>query len=190
MTVKWQAAFCLCDAQLRGCFMNAATQEINPNPTERYYQRVRALAPSDPKLKSLLPNPTVKDAVRKPGMSCAEIIATVLAAKHLEVLLQSAQQRFRLPVNVYRGDMMLAHSRYKGQINVPDSFTRPLYSIITTGLTPESFYELATDGHRPKAHYDGWPVDFIASVRGLSSGPVVPRISEGSFTSIWRICGR
>jgi fatty acid CoA ligase FadD9 len=59
--------------------------------------------------------------------------------------------------------MMLAHSRYHGQINVPDIFTRLLYSIVMTGLAPASFYRLEPDGRRASAHYDGLPVDFIAA---------------------------
>jgi fatty acid CoA ligase FadD9 len=79
-----------------------------------------------------------------------------------EALLQSAHRRFGLPVNVFRGDMMMPHTRYRGQINVPDMITRLLYSIIMTGLAPLSFYELEADGNRARAHYDGLPVDFIA----------------------------
>jgi fatty acid CoA ligase FadD9 len=80
-----------------------------------------------------------------------------------EVLLHDAHKRFGLPVNIYRGDMMLAHRRYKGQINVPDMFTRLMYSVIMTGLAPESFYEREPDGRKAKTHYDGLPVDFIAA---------------------------
>jgi fatty acid CoA ligase FadD9 len=80
-----------------------------------------------------------------------------------EVLLHDAHRRFGLPVNIYRGDMMLPHRRYQGQINVPDMFTRLLFSVIVTGLAPQSFYERNSDGRRPKAHYDGLPVDFIAA---------------------------
>jgi fatty acid CoA ligase FadD9 len=58
--------------------------------------------------------------------------------------------------------MIMPHTRYKGQINVPDMITRMLYSIIVTGLAPYSFYELRPDGSRARAHYDGLPVDFIA----------------------------
>ena len=57
-----------------------------------------------------------------------------------EVLLREAHDRFELPVAVFRSDMILAHSRYNGQINVPDMFTRWLLSIILTGLAPRSFY--------------------------------------------------
>jgi fatty acid CoA ligase FadD9 len=68
--------------------------------------------------------------------------------------------------------MMLAHCYYHQQINVTDVFTRLLYSVIMTGLAPLSFYELAPDGRRQKAHYDGLPVDFVAgSVVGISAEP-------------------
>ena len=75
-----------------------------------------------------------------------------------EVLLRDAHQRFGLPISVFRSDMILAHSQYRGQINVPDMFTRWLYSILATGLAPRSFY---IGGARP--HYDGLPVDFTAA---------------------------
>src|SRR5262249_13036907 len=75
-----------------------------------------------------------------------------------EVLLREAYERFDLPISVFRSDMILAHSRYKGQINVPDMFTRLLLSIVVTGLAPRSFYALGP----VKPHYDGLPVDFTA----------------------------
>ena len=56
--------------------------------------------------------------------------------------------------------MILAHSRYTGQLNLPDLFTRLLYSLIVTGIAPRSFYR--TDGDDQRAHYDGLPVDFTA----------------------------
>ncbi|MGE3324951.1 MAG: carboxylic acid reductase [Acidimicrobiia bacterium] len=80
-----------------------------------------------------------------------------------EILLQRAHERFGLPVNIFRGDMMLPHSSYRGQINVPDVFIRMLFSLITTGLAPESFYQPGPDGARARAHYDGLPVDFVAA---------------------------
>jgi fatty acid CoA ligase FadD9 len=76
-----------------------------------------------------------------------------------EVLLREAHERFGLPVSVFRSDMILAHSQYKGQINVPDMFTRWLFSIVVTGLAPRSFYT----GNTAKPHYDGLPVDFTAA---------------------------
>jgi fatty acid CoA ligase FadD9 len=76
-----------------------------------------------------------------------------------ELLVQEAHRLYSLPVHVYRGDMMLAHRRYAGQINVPDIFTRLLLSLIATGIAPRSFYR---GQNRHRAHYDGLPVDFIA----------------------------
>ena len=81
-----------------------------------------------------------------------------------EVLLREAHEKFGLPVNVYRSDMILAHRRYAAQLNVSDTFTRLLYSIVRTGLAPESFYQPAADGGRARPHYDGLPVDFTATV--------------------------
>ena len=56
--------------------------------------------------------------------------------------------RFGLPVSNFRSDMILAHSRWRGQLNVPDMFTRLIYSIVKTGLAPRSFYRHAGDGSR------------------------------------------
>lgn len=84
-----------------------------------------------------------------------------------EQLLRHANREFGLPVNVFRGDMMLAHSQYAKQLNVQDIFARLLYSIVITELAPRSFYRL--DPSRPKAHYDGLPVDFVAAtIVGIS----------------------
>jgi fatty acid CoA ligase FadD9 len=80
-----------------------------------------------------------------------------------EVLLRDANERFGLPVAVFRSDMILAHSRYQGQLNVPDMFTRWLLSVVLTGLAPRSFYA-AGDG---SPHYDGLPVDFSAAAIAL-----------------------
>jgi fatty acid CoA ligase FadD9 len=59
-------------------------------------------------------------------------------------------------VTVFRSDMILAHPSYRGQLNLPDMFTRLLFSLIVTGIAPPSFYQDNT------GHYDGLPVDFIA----------------------------
>jgi fatty acid CoA ligase FadD9 len=80
-----------------------------------------------------------------------------------EVLLREAHEQFGLPVTVYRPDMIMAHARFKGQINVPDMFTRLLFSLVVTGIAPETFYERQPDGGRSRAHYDGMPVDFLAA---------------------------
>lgn len=75
-----------------------------------------------------------------------------------EVLLHEAYERYGLPASVFRSNMILAHSRYKGQVNVPDLFTRWLASIVLTGLAPQSVYS----GNSATAHYDGLPVEFTA----------------------------
>ncbi|MBO0878948.1 MAG: thioester reductase domain-containing protein, partial [Mycobacterium sp.] len=79
-----------------------------------------------------------------------------------EVLLREAHDLCRLPVAVFRSDMILAHSRYAGQLNVPDSFTRLMLSVLSTGLAPKSFYLTDSHGNRQRSHYDGLPSDFIA----------------------------
>ncbi|MEU7632593.1 carboxylic acid reductase [Nocardia sp. NPDC049220] len=79
-----------------------------------------------------------------------------------EVLLREANDLCGLPVAVFRSDMILAHSRYAGQLNVPDMFTRLLLSLIATGIAPLSFYETDGEGNRQRAHYDGLPADFTA----------------------------
>ncbi|MFE3542622.1 carboxylic acid reductase [Nocardia sp. NPDC059177] len=80
-----------------------------------------------------------------------------------EVLLREASDRFGLPVAVFRSDMILAHRDYAGQLNVPDVFTRLLFSVLITGIAPESFYRTGSGGDRPRAHYDGLPADFVAA---------------------------
>ena len=79
-----------------------------------------------------------------------------------EVLLREAHDLCGLPVAVFRCDMILADTKYVGQLNVPDMFTRMMLSLVATGIAPGSFYELDANGHRQRAHYDGLPVDFIA----------------------------
>ncbi|MDT3444891.1 carboxylic acid reductase [Pseudofrankia sp. BMG5.37] len=89
-----------------------------------------------------------------------------------EQVLLSAHRTAGLPVNVFRGDMMLAHRKYHGQINAPDVFTRLLTSIVLTGLAPGSFYPLDRDDTKIRAHYDGLPVDFVAgAIVGISAEP-------------------
>lgn len=80
-----------------------------------------------------------------------------------EVLLREAAERFGLPVTVFRSDMILAHSHFRGQLNVPDVFTRLLLSVLVTGSAPKSFYRTDSHGQRQRAHYDGLPADFVAT---------------------------
>ncbi|OBK17676.1 carboxylic acid reductase [Mycobacterium asiaticum] len=79
-----------------------------------------------------------------------------------EVLLREAHDLCGLPVAVFRCDMILADTTYAGQLNVPDMFTRMMLSLVATGIAPASFYETDAEGNRPRAHYDGLPVEFIA----------------------------
>ncbi|MGW5382340.1 carboxylic acid reductase [Nocardia sp. NPDC003963] len=79
-----------------------------------------------------------------------------------EVLLRETAELCGLPVAVFRCDMILADTEYAGQLNLPDMFTRLMLSLEATGTAPGSFYELDSDGHRQRAHYDGLPVGFIA----------------------------
>jgi fatty acid CoA ligase FadD9 len=79
-----------------------------------------------------------------------------------EVLLREAHDRCALPVSVFRCDMLMAETRYRGQLNLPDMVTRLLFSIAVTGLAPRSFYLPGVDGGRSRAHFDGLPVDFVA----------------------------
>ncbi|MGE0383366.1 MAG: carboxylic acid reductase [Gammaproteobacteria bacterium] len=77
-----------------------------------------------------------------------------------EVLLRDAHTRFGLPIAVFRSGMILPHTRYAGQFNAPDIFSRWLFSLVVTGIAPRSFYRASQDGRR--THYEGLSVDFIA----------------------------
>ena len=88
-----------------------------------------------------------------------------------EVLLREAHDLCGLPVSVFRSGMILADRRYDGQLNVSDMFTRLIFSLVVTGLAPESFYQRTDSGERPRSHYDGLPVDFVAqSITTLGAG--------------------
>lgn len=86
-----------------------------------------------------------------------------------EVLLREAHDTFGLPVAVFRSNLILAHPRYRGQLNIPDVFTRLLLSVLATGTAPGSFY--AEDSTGGDAHYDALPVDFTAqAITALGDG--------------------
>ncbi|WP_144766083.1 carboxylic acid reductase [Curtobacterium sp. 9128] len=80
-----------------------------------------------------------------------------------EVLLHEAHDHHGVPVAVFRSDMVLAHPRWRGQVNLPDVFTRLVWSVLTTGLAPVSFVRRGPDGERLPSHYDGLPADFTAA---------------------------
>ncbi|WP_231983774.1 non-ribosomal peptide synthetase, partial [Mycobacterium sp. E2733] len=79
-----------------------------------------------------------------------------------EVLLREAHDLCGLPVSVFRSGMILADTTYAGQLNLPDTVTRMVLSILATGVAPSSFFRLGADGKRQRAHFDGLPVGFIA----------------------------
>ena len=90
-----------------------------------------------------------------------------------EVLLREAHEASGLAVAVFRCDMILADTKYHGQLNLPDMFTRLMLSLVATGLAPGSFYELDSAGRRQRSHYDGLPVDFIAEAICVLGGQLV-----------------
>lgn len=99
-----------------------------------------------------------------PSRSLGEAYASGYATSKWagEVLLREAHDLCGVPVAVFRSDMILAHSDFAGQLNVPDMFTRLILSVLATGLAPRSFYRLDAAGRRQRAHYDGLPADFTA----------------------------
>jgi glycopeptidolipid biosynthesis protein len=79
-----------------------------------------------------------------------------------EVLLREAHDLCGLPVAVFRSGMIMTDTRYAGQLNVADTVTRMVLSIVATGVAPESFYRRGPHGERQRAHFDGLPVGFVA----------------------------
>ncbi len=79
-----------------------------------------------------------------------------------EVLLREANDLCALPITVFRCDMVMADTTYKGQLNLSDTVTRMALSLVATGIAPGSFYELDSEGNRQRAHFDGLPVEFVA----------------------------
>ncbi|NKI15917.1 AMP-binding protein [Spongiibacter sp. KMU-166] len=108
-------------------------------------------------IESALPLPTVSIGEDAYAVGYA---ASKWAGEHM---LRMVHRDYGVPVNILRGNMMLPHQKYLGQINHTDMFSRLLYSVIATGLAPESFYVPAEDGGKLRAHYDGSPVDVVAA---------------------------
>ena len=79
-----------------------------------------------------------------------------------EVLMREAFDLCAVRVSVFRPGMILAHSRFAGQLNVPDMFTRLLYSLAVTGIAPATFYAEDLSAGRPAARYEGIAVDCLA----------------------------
>src|SRR5262249_6072996 len=79
-----------------------------------------------------------------------------------EVLLREANDLCWLRVAVFRCGMILADTTYAGQLNVSDTVTRMVLSVMATGVAPGSFYRLGPEGNRQRAHFDGLPVEFVS----------------------------
>ncbi|MBU6266304.1 MAG: thioester reductase domain-containing protein [Sphingomonadales bacterium] len=79
-----------------------------------------------------------------------------------EVLLREAHALAGIPAAVFRPGMILAHATCAGQLNVPDMFTRLVYSLAVTGIAPATFYAQDLSNGRPGGRYDGLPVDLLA----------------------------
>jgi len=90
-----------------------------------------------------------------------------------EVLLREAHDLCGLPVAVFRCDVIMADPTYSGQLNVSDTITRMVLSLVATGLAPNSFFDLDAEGNRQRAHFDGLPVDFIAEAIATLGAAVV-----------------
>lgn len=67
-------------------------------------------------------------------------------------------------------------SRYLGQMNPTDFFTRLLCGICYTGIAPRSFYAQPDGG---AAHFNGMPVDFVAAV--IAAATAAERASFGTY---------
>jgi fatty acid CoA ligase FadD9 len=92
-----------------------------------------------------------------------------------EILLRDANERLGVPVRVFRPSGIMAHTKYRGQINAADFFTRLLCGIVYTGIAPTSFYEGGARGH-----YDGLPVDVVA--RSIAALALTDLRDAGSAT--------
>lgn len=100
-----------------------------------------------------------------------------------EVLLREAHDLCGLPVAVFRPGMILAHSRYAGQLNVPDMFTRMIFSLAVTGLAPATFYAQDLSAGRPKARYEGHTVDFLAAAITAINAADAPGFNSYNLSS-------
>jgi thioester reductase-like protein/amino acid adenylation domain-containing protein len=99
-----------------------------------------------------------------------------------EVLLREAHDLCGLPVAVFRCGMILADTRYAGQLNMSDWVTRMVLSLVATGIAPGSFYQLDADGKRQRAHFDGLPVAFVAEAIAALGAPMVGSSLAGFHT--------
>jgi fatty acid CoA ligase FadD9 len=104
----------------------------------------------------------IRDAIPSAGLNDSYANGYGTSKWASEVLLREACDLCGLPVSVFRPGMILAHRRYTGQLNVPDMFTRLLFSLAVTGIAPATFYAPDASAGRPRARYDGIAVDVLA----------------------------
>ncbi|MFV8306806.1 thioester reductase domain-containing protein [Mycolicibacterium peregrinum] len=99
-----------------------------------------------------------------------------------EVLLREAHDLCGLPIAVFRSGMIMSDPTYAGQLNVADTVSRMVLSLVATGVAPESFYRLDEDGRRQRAHFDGLPVNFVAEAITTLGWEVARSASAGFET--------
>lgn len=106
-----------------------------------------------------------EDAAHKRQIELTEEYASGYATSKWagEILLQQAQEACDIPINIFRCDIIMPDRKYKGQVNSSDMLTRLLYSIILTGLAPQTFYANRKSGRRKSPHYEGVPVDLLST---------------------------
>src|SRR5262249_18342877 len=100
-----------------------------------------------------------------------------------ELLLRDASDKLGLIVQVFRPSEIMAHSRYRGQVNVPDLNTRLLAGIVYTGLAPESFYTPASRSR----HFDGLPVEVMARSIAAPSVERLPLRDQGAVFATYHV---
>jgi len=104
-------------------------------------------------------NPVLRSSIELSDEYASGYIATKWASEHL---LFKANKEFGIPVSVFRSDIIMPSLRYKGQFNSEDFLTRLIFSIMVTGLAPESFYPFLADGKTSHPHFTGIPVDVMS----------------------------
>lgn len=75
-----------------------------------------------------------------------------------ELLLTDLGARFGVTIDLVRASNVMAHPRYRGQLNADDFLCRLACGLADSGVAPASFYAPGVDG----AAFDGVPVDFAA----------------------------
>lgn len=101
-------------------------------------------------------------------------IASKWAGEHL---LFEASRTAGIPVTIFRCDFILPPRRHGGEYNARDLLSRLVYTVLATGLAPDSFYRPGAD-RALRPHFGGVPLDILArlivgSAHGNEQGVVV-----------------